>query len=76
MEYIGAFQLDIRYKPGKENVVADALSRRWDHALGSITLVKPDQSFHDAVRAAYAQVPFYASLGNNPDVLKEHDLYY
>jgi hypothetical protein len=33
----------IKYKPGKLNVVADALSCRPDHLLNAISLIKPTE---------------------------------
>jgi len=76
MEFISAFDLDIRYKPGKDNVVADAMSRRWDHMLGVVTLVEPDTQLHDAIREAYQHDDFFNDIGDNADYLQEDGLWY
>ena len=49
-EFMAKFDLEIRYRPDKDNVVADALSRRRDH-LGAISFVRPPPEFHEIVRA-------------------------
>jgi hypothetical protein len=54
VEILADYDLDIRYKAGKENVVADALSRRPDHLTAngiSIAAVQPDT--RNNIKAAY-----------------------
>jgi hypothetical protein len=62
MEKLQEFDLDIQYKPGRQNVVADALSRR-PHAASIST---PGLPLMDDIKQAQAQDAFVQ------DLLKRH----
>ncbi|CAH0516719.1 unnamed protein product [Peronospora belbahrii] len=44
---------EMKYKPGKQNVLADALSRRPDYELAHLTVVS--SSVTDRIRVAYTR---------------------
>ena len=54
MERAADYNCEILYKPGKENVVADALSRIYINALSSL----PSSATRNAIIKAYQQEPF------------------
>ena len=68
------YNFEVKYKPGKQNVLADALSRRPDYELAHVTTLS--SSFTDLIRAAYAKdeqcVAFLRALGS--EEFKDSDI--
>ena len=67
MELMSRFDYTIDYRPGKENVVADALSRRVDHRVHAITHTSVDTSLRDAIVTGYAQDPKFQNVTPDQD---------
>ena len=58
VEFIESFPYVIKYKKGKENIVADALSRQ--HTL--LTRLEINVVGLDEIKALYPSDPFFASI--------------
>ncbi|GMF44992.1 unnamed protein product [Phytophthora fragariaefolia] len=52
LSFFAEYNFEVKYKPGKQNALADALSRRPDYELAHVTTVT--SSILDLIRASYA----------------------
>ena len=62
MEFMARFDYQIEYKSGKQNVAADALSRRTDHTISAISTATLEPSLKTALERAYSQDPVFAAI--------------
>ncbi|KAG2874707.1 hypothetical protein PC116_g26861 [Phytophthora cactorum] len=60
LSFFAEYNFHVEYKPGKLNVLADALSRRPDYELALITRVTTD--LYDRIRMVYCNDESLASL--------------
>src|ERR1700759_279455 len=58
-EFLQQFDYEIRYRPGRDNQVADSLSRRPDHTLAAIhqSSLNIDSELLDMIKAEYDNDP-------------------
>ena len=52
LSFFAEYNFEVKYKPGKQNVLADALLRRPDYKLAHVTTLS--SSISDSIRVAYA----------------------
>ncbi|GMF47216.1 unnamed protein product [Phytophthora fragariaefolia] len=52
LSFFAEYNFEVKYKPGKQNALADALSRRPDYELAHV--IKVTSSIPDLIRASYA----------------------
>ena len=62
MEIFGEHNLEIKYRPGKLNVVPDSFSLRPHEDLNTISFVLLEEDFTAQIIAAYDQDPFYEDI--------------
>ena len=67
LSFFAEYNFEVKYKPGKQNALADALSRRPDYELAHVTTLS--SSIMDLIRTAYAKddhcVALLHALGSN-----------
>jgi hypothetical protein len=67
LSFFAEYNFEVKYKPGKQNALADALSRRPDYELAHVTMVS--SPVIDLIRTAYAKdeqcVALLRALGGN-----------
>jgi hypothetical protein len=87
LEKLQQYQLQWHYKPGPQNVVADALSRHpvFGRPVVALAVLRSasklrklvdSNSFVSSIKHAYANDPYFASRANTADLVKRQDLWY
>jgi hypothetical protein len=87
LEKLQQYSLQWHYKPGPQNVVADALSRHpvVDRPVVALAVLRSasahtkladSNSFVSAIKHAYAADPFFATRANTADLVRQNDLWY
>jgi hypothetical protein len=87
LEKLQQYQLQWHYKPGPQNVVADALSRHpvVDRPVVALVILRSasrlrklvdSNSFVSAIQQAYATDAFFASKANTADLVMKQGLWY
>src|SRR6185437_11343452 len=56
-EFLQQFDYEIRYRPGRDNQVADSLSRRPDHTLAAIHITQHCGELVETIKAEYDNDP-------------------
>ncbi|GMF64205.1 unnamed protein product [Phytophthora fragariaefolia] len=64
LSFFVEYNFEVKYKPGKQNALADALSRRLDYELAHVSTVT--SSFPDLIRASYASDDMCVALLKAP----------
>lgn len=59
---LAEFDLDIKYKAGSTNIVADTLSRRPDYELNSLSKCGPDDAFISEISKGYESDKFFKPI--------------
>ena len=74
LSFFAEYNFEVKYKPGRQNTLADALSRRPDYELAHVTILS--SSITDLIRASYAKdeqcVALLHALGS--DEFKDSDI--
>ena len=72
LSFFAEYNLTAAYKPGKQNVLADALSRRPDYELAHV--VHLESTLFELIRGAYYQDPDFRgvieALGTSSNIVK------
>ena len=61
MAFLSEYHFELNHIKGKENKVADALSRR-THMIYEVTLSKNHADLHEKIRTANKVDPFYVEI--------------
>jgi hypothetical protein len=64
LDVLANYEFDVHYKPGRKNVVADALSRRAPEKmeLANVSSVVPDGELLERIRDGYPTDPFFSQV--------------
>ena len=62
IEYLQAFDLDIRRIPGTKNVIADALSRIISVEANAVSTAEPDVAFLQSIREKYVEDELFKNI--------------
>ena len=71
LDFLSEYNFELKHIKGKENKVADALSRR-THMIYEVTLSQTDADLHEKIRTTNKVDPFYVEILKK---VQEHRLF-